>query len=62
MEAREMKTTIDKIRNGSPCMKASFIQSISTDVDSFPSTNVLSEECRHYFIHNNDGTVETTAR
>ncbi|KAL3902247.1 MAG: hypothetical protein SGARI_005928, partial [Bacillariaceae sp.] len=49
MEAREMKTTVDKIRNGSPCSKASNVKAIAQDVDSFPTTNDLAKECAHYF-------------
>jgi hypothetical protein len=49
MEAREMKTTVDKIRNGSPCSKANNVKNIAQDVDLFPTTHDLAKECVHYF-------------
>lgn len=49
LEAREMSTTIRRIRSGNPCEKADFIRLIHGDLSELPETGVLAEECERYF-------------
>uniref|UniRef100_A0A6U6LAX8 PDZ domain-containing protein n=1 Tax=Odontella aurita TaxID=265563 RepID=A0A6U6LAX8_9STRA len=49
LEAREMSTTIKRIRNGNPCEKADFVRCIKCDLSELPDTNVLADECERYF-------------
>lgn len=50
MEAREMRTTVEKIRTGHPCEKAEALRAIREEMSTFPSTSLVSKECQKYFL------------
>jgi len=48
-EAREMRSTLDKIKAGSPSEKAATLRQVGSEIDKFPGTTALSQSCRKFF-------------
>jgi len=48
MEANSIQCTLKSINEGSPCDKAETLRKVRGEIDDFPSTNELDEECQAY--------------
>lgn len=49
VEGKELKKTVSKINEGNPCAKAEQIRSIRDEIDKFPDSSVIADECRRVF-------------
>lgn len=49
VEGKELKKTVSKINEGNPCAKAEQIRSIRDEMDKFPDSSVIADECRRVF-------------
>ncbi len=49
VEGKELKKTVSKINEGNPCAKAEQIRSIRDELDKFPASSVIADECRRVF-------------
>ena len=49
VEGKELKKTVSKINEGNPCEKAEQIRSIRDEMDKFPDSSVIADECRRVF-------------
>jgi len=49
VEGKELKKTVSKINEGNPCAKAEQIRSIREEMDKFPDSSVIADECRRVF-------------
>jgi len=49
VEGKELKKTVSKINEGNPCAKAEQIRSIRDEMDRFPDSSVIADECRRVF-------------
>lgn len=50
MEAKELQSTVQKVRAGNPCAKAETLKTIQRDIARLPETNFVAKECRKYFL------------
>ena len=50
LEAREIATTIQRIRAGDPCEKADTIRKVKAEMDDHPDTTVFAKECDRYLV------------
>mmetsp|Transcript_3633 Transcript_3633/g.7911 ORF Transcript_3633/g.7911 Transcript_3633/m.7911 type:complete len:408 (+) Transcript_3633:81-1304(+) len=50
MEAREMKSTIQHLRAGSPCERASELKLIEKEIELLPDTTIIAEGSKKYFL------------
>ena len=50
MEAREMKNSIKHLRDGSPCERAEELRRIEKEIGQLPTTDVVADECKKYFL------------
>lgn len=48
MEANAIQSTIKSMNEGSPCDKANTLRRVIEEIEDFPSTNDLDEECQAY--------------
>lgn len=48
MEANAIQSTVRSISQGSPCDKAETLRKVMNEIEDFPSTTDLDEECRAY--------------
>ena len=48
IEANSIQSTLQSINEGSPCLKAENLRKIAVEINDFPSTNQLDEECQAY--------------
>mmetsp|Transcript_1426 Transcript_1426/g.1621 ORF Transcript_1426/g.1621 Transcript_1426/m.1621 type:complete len:847 (+) Transcript_1426:47-2587(+) len=48
MEANSIQCTLKSIKEGSPCDKAETLRKVRDEIDDFPSTNELDDECQAY--------------
>eukprot|EP00529_Nitzschia_sp_RCC80_P005870 CAMPEP_0113513562 /NCGR_PEP_ID=MMETSP0014_2-20120614/39935_1 /TAXON_ID=2857 /ORGANISM="Nitzschia sp." /LENGTH=971 /DNA_ID=CAMNT_0000409987 /DNA_START=271 /DNA_END=3187 /DNA_ORIENTATION=+ /assembly_acc=CAM_ASM_000159 len=48
MEANAIQNTLSEISNGNPCHKADTLRRLAGEVEDFPTTSALDDECRAY--------------
>jgi hypothetical protein len=48
MEANAIQSTLKSMNEGSPCDKADTLRRVKIEIDDFPSTNELDDECQAY--------------
>ena len=49
VEGRELKKTMQRIREGNPCAMAEQVRSIADELDMLPDSTILAAECRRVF-------------
>jgi len=50
MEANAIHSTVNSIKEGSPCDKANTLRKVLEEIEEFPSTTDLDEECQAYLM------------
>lgn len=48
MEANAIQKTLTEISNGNPCHKADTLRRVADEIEGFPTTSELDDECRAY--------------
>ena len=49
VEGKELKKTVARINEGNPCAKAEQIRSIRDEIEKFPDSSIIADDCRRVF-------------
>jgi len=56
LEAKNMSDTLESLRAGSPCEKATTLRKVKQEISKLPSTKVIADECESYLAATSNKT------
>ena len=56
LEAKNMSDTLESLRAGSPCEKATTLRKVKQEISKLPSTKVVADECESYLAATSNKT------